>query len=208
MGATGNPGAAGTNGAAASSSAAGMTGAFMAISAISSISTAYSQSRALKAAGDYQETVANTNAEIANIETEQILSSADASVSRRDMARRAMIGSARARAGASGTDVNSGSNALITIGEDFAGKIDALTIRNNAARAAWGYKVQSQQDTFEGQFAKMTANNQAQQRLLTGGVQAIQEPIGIYSSYAKWSRSMSGGRSEVPFDMSTSTKAA
>lgn len=56
---------------------------------------------------------------------------------------RGMIGTTRAEIAASGTDVTFGS--AVDVQEDIAvlGELDALTIRTNAAREAWGYKVQA-----------------------------------------------------------------
>jgi hypothetical protein len=54
---------------------------------------------------------------------------------------RRMIGGQRASFGASGVEVGTGSAADVQADTAYWGEIDALTIRTNAAREAWGYQV-------------------------------------------------------------------
>ncbi len=56
---------------------------------------------------------------------------------------RVMIGSQRAAAAGGNVDVNYGSPVDVQADAAFLGEQDALTIRNNAAREAWGYDVQA-----------------------------------------------------------------
>ena len=56
-----------------------------------------------------------------------------------------MKGTQRARLSANGIDISEGSAASIQADTDWMGEMDALTIRDNANREAWGYKNQSQQ---------------------------------------------------------------
>lgn len=53
------------------------------------------------------------------------------------------IGTQRAAMAGNGGEVNSGSNALLQEDTAALGELDALTIQNNAAREAYGYKVQA-----------------------------------------------------------------
>lgn len=55
-----------------------------------------------------------------------------------------MVGQQRAGIAASGVDVNSGSAVDVQADTRHLGELDALTIRTNAAREAWGYQVQGQ----------------------------------------------------------------
>lgn len=219
MGQTGSfPGAAmghetGTPAAAAPSSAASNPGssnaglyASMGISAITSLGTAYSQSVAMKAQGEYQKSVADTNAKISKLEATEAIEQGDVAASRKNTEGRMAVGAVRAIQGASGVDVASGSSALTRIGTDLSGRIDELTIRNNAMRKAWGYKTQAIIDTASGQMSKMTAANEAQQTLLSGGIGAIAGPLAIESNYLRWSRSMGGsGGPGIPYPTPGST---
>jgi hypothetical protein len=162
--------------------------AMMGLSAAGSIGTAYSQSEALKATGRYQKSIADVNATMADLAGTQTLQAGDIAASRKNLETKGKVGEELAVQGASGVDVGSGSAALTRIGTNLAGGIDELTIRNNAARQAWGYKVQGIQDRFQGQFAQMTAENQAKQTLLSGGLQAIAGPLQIYGTYQRFNK--------------------
>ena len=52
------------------------------------------------------------------------------------------------------------------------GEEDALTIRNEAARTAWGYRTNADESRRYGRAARSQANMQAGATLLTGGAQA------------------------------------
>lgn len=56
---------------------------------------------------------------------------------------RDLIGSQRTGIAASGINVGYGSAVDVQADAAFLGELDALTIRNNAAREAWGYTVQA-----------------------------------------------------------------
>lgn len=56
------------------------------------------------------------------------------------------IGTQRSVQAANGIDVNSGSSAQLQDDTAMLGELDALTIQINAAREAYGYRVQAQQD--------------------------------------------------------------
>ena len=175
----------------------------MGLSAIGSLVTGLSQSRAQRAQGDYQSTLANLNSEIAGIKAKQTLETGDITASRTNLKYRGEIGSEVAAQGASGVQVGSGSAALVRGGIDLADKIDELTIKNNAARQAWGYQMQASEDTFAGKFAQLTAKAGSEQSLLTGGLGAIEGPLGIYAKNLYLQRWLGGGTSSnaggVPF---------
>jgi hypothetical protein len=67
-----------------------------------------------------------------------------------------MIGSQRSGFAANGIDVNSGTAAEVQDDTAAFGEFDALTIANNAAREAWGYRVGAENDRMN---AKMTQSN-------------------------------------------------
>lgn len=178
--------------------------ASMGVSALGSVGTAVSQAGAIKAKGAYDQSVAETNARIAGLEETQTLEAGDIAASRKNLETSQKVGELKAIQGASGTDVASGSNVLVRGSEELAGRTDEMTIRTNAARRAWGYKVSAIQDTYQAQFTRMAAANQAQQTILSGGMQAISGPLAIESSYLRWARYMGGGggtRGGTPYDL-------
>lgn len=67
---------------------------------------------------------------------------------------RGLIGSQRAGFAAQGVDVGSGSAVDVQADAAYLGELDALTIRNNAAREAWGYEVEADQARKGGAIAQ------------------------------------------------------
>lgn len=157
-----------------------------ATSAVSSIASGFESAAAIKNQGVYASTVARTNAAMANLKASQTLQAGDIEASRAQQKTQMEVGAARAASGASGVQVNSGSPAMVRAGMETAGGIDVATIKNNAARAAWGYQTQGIEDTFQGQFDTLTAKAKSEQTLATGGLQAIAGPLGMYSQSALW----------------------
>lgn len=66
------------------------------------------------------------------------------------------VGTQRSVQAANGIDVNSGSAAQLQDDTAMLGELDALTIQNNAAREAYGYRVQAKQDILN---ASQTVQN-------------------------------------------------
>ena len=79
-----------------------------------------------------------------------------------------MVGTQRSVQAANGIDVNSGSSALIQDDTAMLGELDALTIQNNAAREAYGYRVQAQQDRTNAKQTVKNGNTAAMGSILGG----------------------------------------
>ncbi len=83
------------------------------------------------------------NAQVADLQAQDAVERGREEESRFRTGVRGIIGAQRAEIAASGTDVGFGSAVDVQEDAAFLGELDALTIRNNAAREAWGYKVQA-----------------------------------------------------------------
>jgi len=79
-----------------------------------------------------------------------------------------LIGTQRSGFAANGIDVNSGTAAEIQDDTAAFGEFDALTIANNAAREAWGYRVGAQNDLMNGRMAQSNAKSAATGSILGG----------------------------------------
>ena len=185
-------------------SARNMMFASAGMSAIGAVTSAFSQASALRAQGDYQQTIADTNAKIADLQSRQTLEAGDLMASRKNLQTQQQVGAERAAQGASGVDVASGSAAVVRAGTAGIGAQDELTIRNNAARQAWGYQTEAMEDTYRGQFAQLTAKAGAEQSLMSGGLQAIEGPMAMYAKYKYMQKYLGvggyeGGGSGVPY---------
>ena len=79
------------------------------------------------------------------------------------------------RAGYAGQNVVVSSGSAATVAETTAqiGEQDALTIRNNAAREAWGFKVAAHDYRLRGDAAMAQGRMAAYASLLNGGAGAI-----------------------------------
>jgi len=183
----------GDSAAMSSAQASNVMDASMATSALSSIGGAVLQSSAIKAQGTYANSIAQSNAAMANLKATQTLQAGDVAASRKQLQTEAAVGTARAEGGASGVDVNRGSPAMTQAGIATAGGIDVATIKNNAQRQAWGLQTQAIQETEQGQMEQLTAQQKSTQTLATGGLQAVSGPLSIYSNALRWQRYLGGG---------------
>lgn len=106
---------------------------------------------AAKKAGEAQQQAANStgelhdyNAAVAELQADDAIDRGAEQEARFRTMVRASIGSQRVGFAASNIDVNFGSAVDVQADAAMLGELDALTIRTNAAREAWGYKVQAE----------------------------------------------------------------
>lgn len=141
---------------------------------VTAASTAYSVTSSQKQAG-YQAEVENQNRKTS------LLAAADA-IHRGDIAEQAartrtrlLISQQRAGYAAAGVELGTGSPAKTSADAAAFGELDALTIRNNAAREAWGYVAQGEDFRRKADLTRIAARNNAGATLLTGGSQALNQ---------------------------------
>lgn len=113
----------------------------------------------VKSEGKYVEGVSSLNAQLAEGQAADATARGAEAESRQRLATKGLIGSQRAALAASGVDANSGSAALLQEDSARQGALDALTIRNNAARQAWGYSVDAANARAQGQQAVVATDN-------------------------------------------------
>lgn len=175
--------------------------AAMGLSAFSSILTTMGEARALKAQADYEQMISRTNANIARIQAKQTIEEGDEQASKVNQVTRQREGEQIAEQAGSGISVNSGSNLLKRIGTEAAGAQDELTIRNNAQRRAWGFKMDALEESYKGEFAQLTAKSKVNQTLINGGLEAVSGPLAIESNYLRFSKYKNGApTSRLPFE--------
>lgn len=103
---------------------------------------AIEQGKANSAAASYQAQVAQNNQTIANQNAQFALQQGQQEEAAKRQQTAQTISEQRAITAASGIDPNSGSSKRIQGDTAALGELDAQTIRNNAARTAWGYQNQ------------------------------------------------------------------
>lgn len=124
------------------------------------------------AAGKANKQIADYNAQVAELQAEQALKRGREDESRLRLQTRQTAGSQRAALAAMGIDVDDGTAGQIQDDTTYFGELDALTIRNNAALEAWGYRTQATDYRMQGDLAAAHGRSQALGTILTGGVQA------------------------------------
>lgn len=87
---------------------------------------------------------------------------------------RATVGALKANQAASGVDVNSGSALDTRVSAQDIGELDAMTIRSNATKEAYGYKVQSENDENQANLDTYESKNAE----LSGDIGAVTSVIG------------------------------
>lgn len=129
------------------------TGIAIALAAASTVSTVVSQRKAAKAeikkgelqkkAAESQAWILDYNANVADLQAKDAVERGAEAEQRFRTQIRGTIGAQRAAIAAGNIDVSFGSAVDVQADAAMLGELDALTIRTNAAREAWGYKVQA-----------------------------------------------------------------
>jgi hypothetical protein len=155
------------------------------LGAISSASSAYSQSQAIKAQSYYQSGVSKLNAQLAEMKSDDAIKRGG--VAARDYQKEvdSMISDQRVAYAGQGVDVNFGSASDIQRETRLQGALDGLKIKNNAYLEAWGYKSEAINDTAAGRFTEVSGKNNANNTLITGGMQSLTYGLQAYASYNK-----------------------
>lgn len=103
--------------------------------------------------GRYNQQIADMNADMADAQARDAITRGQEEERRHRQSVQGLIGRQRAALAAQGVDVNSGSALDVQADAAKFGALDAVTIRNNAAREAWGYRVQAANYKAEGRLA-------------------------------------------------------
>lgn len=146
---------------------------------------AVSQSSALRTQGKYESSQAATNATMAEMQAEDARNRGE--VAAQDKAKQAgqLLGSQRAGLAAQGVALDSGSAANIQKDTEAMSELDQLTIRNNAAREAFGFKIQSSNYATQGKMTEIASKNAANNTILTGGMNALSYGAKGYGDYKR-----------------------
>lgn len=105
-------------------------------------------------AGDEAKKLADRNAGIADWQSSDAVARGQVDETKQRRQTEQVIGAQRAGFGMQGVDVNRGSAQDVQADAAYLGELDALTIRNNAAKEAWGYKVQAGNLRTQGENAQ------------------------------------------------------
>lgn len=110
------------------------------------------QSRAAAASAGYNAKVAQNNAQIATQNAAFAGGEGEQQAGVEGLKTKATYGGTLARQGASGIDIKSPSFQNVLTSEAELGKVNAMNIRSNAARQAYGYQTQATSDLAQAQL--------------------------------------------------------
>jgi hypothetical protein len=146
----------------------------------------YGSMQAQSANAAYQAQVAAMNSKIALSNAAMATQSGEISAANQGMKTRSAVGSIQAAQGASGVDVNSGSAPKVRAAAAEVGTMDALTIRSNAAKQAYGYQVAATGDTAESQLLE-SESQQASAAAPIGALGSfLSSASSVGNTYSKW----------------------
>ena len=121
-----------------------------------------------KQEGAFNASMLKGNAAFKNQTAQETINAGDTSADWQRVRTGQAIGTQRTAQAANGIDVNSGSASQLQDDTSMLGELDALTIQNNAAREAYGYRVQAKQDLMNAAQVKTNAGNKATGSILGG----------------------------------------
>lgn len=143
----------------------------MAAAAAGSVTKAFGSWQAGEAgaqASNFQAQVAENNAAAARQNFTWEMQAGQQRATDSEMKTRAQVGETKTGQAAAGIDVNTGSAAAVQSAEGKLGELDALTIRSNSARRAYGYEVAATSDEAQAQLDRA----QASQSRISGDIGA------------------------------------
>lgn len=137
--------------------------------------TGMTQAGAQSDLADFQGAQLDSNSIIARMQASRALQVGGINENRSRIATRQLIGTQRANMAAQGIDVNRKGDSSIDVQADTAGlgELDALTIRNNAALAAWGFNVQANDLSAQANMKRTAGGVSSRGTLITTGMQAL-----------------------------------
>ena len=116
--------------------------------------------------------IAKSNERIADMRAEDALKRGQEAVGRARGRTKKLIGSQRASIAAQGIRTDVGSAQDVQQEAQDIGELDALAIKNNAAREALGFKTEAVSASLQGRIAAGRGRTQAAETLVTGGLRA------------------------------------
>mgnify|MGYP000066526460 CR=1 FL=1 len=131
------------------------------VGAAASAGGAYASSKARKNAFGAQGEIDLNNAQVNEWQAQQAEAAGADQERTSRLHTQQVVGAQRAAMAANGVDLGVGSAAEVTASSKVVGEHDALAIRDNASRAAWGYRTQAQynRNTAEAAFSAADAIN-------------------------------------------------
>lgn len=165
------------------------------LQAVGSISTSIMQASAIKSEASFLASQYERNAQLAEFQAKESIKEGETAAQQRAQQVKKLIGRQRATAAAQGIEVNADSALDLQAEAAGFGALDIVTIRNNAWKQAWGYRVDSANNMSQARLTLVAGKYGARQTLLTGGMQAA---LDIAGGMAKSKGSLNTGSKSIP----------
>lgn len=121
--------------------------------------------------GEYESGQMDVNAGLADTQAADAIARGKEAAGRQQMGVRGLIGSQRTALAAQGLETDSGTAANLQSDTAQLGELDRLQIEHNAAREAFGYKVDPANTRARGEQVRSSSRNAARTTLLTAASQ-------------------------------------
>lgn len=152
------------------------------VGAVSTATGAVVQAKALRTAGDLERRRADASAAEARQNAEDVLATGEIAEQRARRRTAKVLSAQRAAFGAQGVEL---SGSALDVQEETAliGALDAMTIRVNALRGAFGFQAEALAFEFTGRIAQIARRGQARATLASGGIQLARDLSGIAQGF-------------------------
>lgn len=152
------------------------------------------QGQAAAASAKYNSQVQANNAQIAQNNAALAGEQGAANAGIEQQKTRAAVGGIKAAQAANGIDVNSGSAVDVRSSAAELGELNAITIRSNAAKTAYGYQTQQSSDMAQSQLDRQEAKFDVQAGYMNAGTTLLSgankgNQAGVWDSFTS-SKSM------------------
>lgn len=153
--------------------ASGAMLAIGAVSAFSQIRNSQNEAEGIRMKTEFEARQLDLNRDLAAFQAEDAIRRGDKEAVAKQKQTKQLIGAQKVALAASGVEIDSGS--ALDIMEDTAaiGASDVMTIKNNAWREAWGYKVQANNLKGQSEFSRIAGANASRNTLAAGNMNAL-----------------------------------
>lgn len=143
------------------------------------------QAGAAQAQGEYQAKMLEINKQFAELQGEEAIKQGDKQAIDYQKKLSQLMGTQRVSYAGQGVSVGEGSAAEVAEDTAVRGAEDVVTIRSNAWREAWGYKVQALDLSSQAEMVRKAAKFESRQNLLSGVAGAAESGLNAYKYYEK-----------------------
>lgn len=145
---------------------------------------ASNEARAIKQEAAFEAQQAEFNAQLLEIQKEELAKKTKDDINERQSLTRKMVGSQKARLAAQGIEVDSGIAVDLQEETKQIGREDVLRIKNNAWRQAMGLDIEQADIRSQSKFKQLGARRKANTTLATAGLNAFS---GTYKGFTRTS---------------------